>query len=159
MPASGSPVEARAVLAPLANRLGVWQLKWELEDLCLPASGAGRIQAHRRRALNERRADRERYIEEVCEILRSELEKGRVKAQVYGRPKHIYSIYRKMQRKHLAFEEVFDVRAVRIVVDSVPECYAALRHRARVVDVHSRRVRRLHRHARRAISTARSTPP
>ncbi len=55
-----------------------------------------------------------------------ELEKGRVKAQVYGRPKHIYSIYKKMQRKHLAFEEVFDVRAVRIVVDSVPECYAAL---------------------------------
>ena len=118
-------VEARAVLAPLANRLGVWQLKWELEDLAfryLEPDEYRRIAA----ALNERRADRERYIEEVCATLRAELEKGNVKAQVYGRPKHIYSIYRKMQRKNLAFEEVFDVRAVRIVVQSVPECYAAL---------------------------------
>lgn len=118
-------VEARAVLAPLANRLGVWQLKWELEDLAfryLEPDEYRRIAA----ALNERRADRERYIEEVCDTLRDELAKGRVKAQVYGRPKHIYSIYRKMERKHLAFEEVFDVRAVRIVVDSIPECYAAL---------------------------------
>ncbi len=118
-------VEARAVLAPLANRLGVWQLKWELEDLAfryLEPDEYRRIAA----ALNERRADRERYIEEVCATLRAELEKGNVKAQVYGRPKHIYSIHRKMQRKNLAFEEVFDVRAVRIVVDAVPECYAAL---------------------------------
>ncbi|MEJ0040199.1 MAG: bifunctional (p)ppGpp synthetase/guanosine-3',5'-bis(diphosphate) 3'-pyrophosphohydrolase [Gammaproteobacteria bacterium] len=118
-------VEGRAVLAPLANRLGVWQLKWELEDLAfryLEPEEYKRIAA----ALNERRADRERYIDEVCETLRQELAKGHVKAQVYGRPKHIYSIYRKMERKHLAFEEVFDVRAVRIVVDSVPECYAAL---------------------------------
>ena len=118
-------VEGRAVLAPLANRLGVWQLKWELEDLAfryLEPEEYKRVAA----ALNERRADRERYIEEVCATLREELAQGHVKAQVYGRPKHIYSIYRKMERKHLAFEEVFDVRAVRIVVDSVPECYAAL---------------------------------
>ena len=118
-------VEARAVLAPLANRLGVWQLKWELEDLAfryLEPEEYKRIAA----ALNERRADRERYIDEVCNILREELVKDHVKAQVYGRPKHIYSIYRKMERKHLAFDEVFDVRAVRIVVDSLPECYAAL---------------------------------
>jgi GTP pyrophosphokinase len=118
-------VEARAVLAPLANRLGVWQLKWELEDLAfryLEPDEYKRIAA----ALNERRADRERYIDEVCVILRDELAQGHVKAQVYGRPKHIYSIYRKMERKHLAFEEVFDVRAVRIVVDSLPACYAAL---------------------------------
>ena len=118
-------VEARAVLAPLANRLGVWQLKWELEDLAfryLEPEEYKRIAA----ALNERRADRERYIDEVCNILREELAKDHVKAQVYGRPKHIYSIYRKMERKHLAFDEVFDVRAVRIVVDSLPECYAAL---------------------------------
>jgi GTP pyrophosphokinase len=118
-------VEARAVLAPLANRLGVWQLKWELEDLAFRYLEPDEYR-HIAAALNERRADRERYIEEVCTILRTELEKGRVEAQVYGRPKHIYSIYRKMQRKHLAFEEVFDVRAVRIVVDSLPECYAAL---------------------------------
>jgi GTP pyrophosphokinase len=118
-------MEARAVLAPLANRLGVWQLKWELEDLAfrnLEPDEYRRIAA----ALNERRADRERYIEDVCNTLREELSKGSVKAEVYGRPKHIYSIYRKMQRKHLAFEEVFDVRAVRIVVDSLPQCYGAL---------------------------------
>jgi GTP pyrophosphokinase len=118
-------VEARAVLAPLANRLGVWQLKWELEDLAFRYLEPDQYR-HIAAALNERRADREKYIEEVCETLREELGKGRVKAEVYGRPKHIYSIYRKMERKHLAFDEVFDVRAVRIVVDSVPECYAAL---------------------------------
>jgi GTP pyrophosphokinase len=118
-------VEARAVLAPLANRLGVWQLKWELEDLAFRYLEPDEYK-HIAAALNERRADRERYIEEVCATLRDELAKGRVKSEVYGRPKHIYSIYRKMQRKQLAFEEVFDVRAVRIVVDSLPECYAAL---------------------------------
>lgn len=118
-------LEARAVFAPLANRLGVWQIKWELEDLAfryLEPEEYRRIAA----ALNERRADRERYIEEVCAILRNALEQEAIRAEVYGRPKHIYSIYRKMQRKQLAFEEVFDVRAVRIVVDSIPDCYAAL---------------------------------
>ncbi len=117
--------EARAVLAPLANRLGVWQLKWELEDLAfryLEPEAYRHIAA----ALNERRADRERYIETVCETLRGELAKLGVRSEVYGRPKHIYSIHRKMQRKQVAFEEVFDVRAVRIMVATVPDCYAAL---------------------------------
>jgi GTP pyrophosphokinase len=118
-------IEARVVFAPLANRLGVWQLKWELEDLAfrhLEPDEYRRIAA----TLNERRADRERYIEMVCQVLRDELSKAGVSAQVYGRPKHIYSIFRKMQRKQLAFEQVFDVRAVRIVADSVPACYGAL---------------------------------
>jgi GTP pyrophosphokinase len=118
-------LEARAIFAPLANRLGVWQIKWELEDLAfryLEPEEYRRIAA----ALNERRADRERYIEEVCAILREALEQEGIRAEVYGRPKHIYSIYRKMQRKHLAFEEVFDVRGVRIVVETIPDCYAAL---------------------------------
>jgi GTP pyrophosphokinase len=118
-------VEARAIFAPLANRLGVWQLKWELEDLAfryLEPDDYRRIAAE----LNERRTDRERYIEELCATLRAELAKAGVHAQVYGRPKHMYSIYRKMARKHLAFEQLFDVRAVRVVVDSIPECYAAL---------------------------------
>ena len=118
-------MEARAVLAPLANRLGVWQLKWELEDLAfryLEPEEYRDIAS----ALNERRADRERYIALVCDTLRSELAKQGVTAEVYGRPKHIYSIHRKMQRKQLAFEEVFDVRAVRIMVATVPDCYAAL---------------------------------
>jgi GTP pyrophosphokinase len=118
-------VEARAIFAPLANRLGVWQLKWELEDLAfryLEPEDYRRIAAE----LNERRADRERYIEDLCALLRQELHKAGVQAEVYGRPKHMYSIYRKMVRKHLAFEQLFDVRAVRVVVESIPDCYAAL---------------------------------
>ena len=118
-------VEARAVFAPLANRLGVWQLKWELEDLAFRYLDADEYR-HIAAVLNERRADRERYIEELCENLQSELRKAGVTAEVYGRPKHMYSIYRKMQRKQLAFDQLFDVRAVRVVASSIPECYAAL---------------------------------
>ncbi len=118
-------LEARAIYAPLANRLGVWQLKWELEDLAfryLEPDEYRRVAA----ALNERRADRERYIESFCESLRGQLEEADIAAEVYGRPKHIYSIYRKMQRKQLDFSQLYDVRAVRVVVGSVAECYAAL---------------------------------
>jgi len=118
-------LEARAIYAPLANRLGVWQLKWELEDLAfryLEAQEYRRVAA----ALNERRADRERYIEALCAELLARLRAAGIEAEVYGRPKHIYSIYRKMQRKQLAFEQLFDVRAVRVVVASIPECYGAL---------------------------------
>ena len=118
-------LETRAIYAPLANRLGVWQLKWELEDLAfryLEPEEYRRVAA----ALNERRADREHYIEALCAELQGELRTAGIAAEVYGRPKHIYSIYRKMRRKQLAFEQLFDVRAVRIVVHSVPECYAAL---------------------------------
>ncbi len=116
---------ARSVFAPLANRLGVWQIKWELEDLAfrwLEPEEYRRIAA----ALNERRADRERYIESFCAALRTELGAAGIAALVYGRPKHIYSIYRKMLRKQLPFEQIFDIRAVRIVVESVSDCYAAL---------------------------------
>jgi GTP pyrophosphokinase len=118
-------LEARAVYALLANRLGVWQLKWELEDLAfryLEPDEYRRVAG----ALNERRADRERYIATLCAELKEELQRAAVTAEVYGRPKHIYSIYRKMQRKQLAFEQLFDVRAVRVVVATMPECYAAL---------------------------------
>jgi GTP pyrophosphokinase len=118
-------LEARAIYAPLANRLGVWQLKWELEDLAfryLEPEEYRRVAA----ALNERRADRERYIETLRGDLLQQLSAAGIAAEVYGRPKHIYSIYRKMQHKQLAFEQLFDVRAVRIIVSSVPECYAAL---------------------------------
>jgi GTP pyrophosphokinase len=118
-------LEARAIYAPLANRLGVWQLKWELEDLAFRYLEP---EEYRRvaEALNERRADRERYIEALCGELQAHLRAAGIGGQVYGRPKHIYSIYRKMRRKQLAFEQLFDVRAVRIVVASIPECYAAL---------------------------------
>ncbi|MGH8299226.1 MAG: bifunctional (p)ppGpp synthetase/guanosine-3',5'-bis(diphosphate) 3'-pyrophosphohydrolase [Steroidobacteraceae bacterium] len=118
-------IEARVVFAPLANRLGVWQLKWELEDLAfryLEPEEYRRIAS----VLNERRAHRERYIEELCAKLGSELQAAGIQADVYGRPKHMYSIHRKMQRKQLAFEQLFDVRAVRIIVGTVRDCYAAL---------------------------------
>jgi GTP pyrophosphokinase len=118
-------LETREIYAPLANRLGVWNLKWELEDL-----GFRYLQPddYRRIAgtLSERRVDRERYIREVCGLLNAEFERAGIKAEVSGRAKHIYSIWRKMQRKQLAFEQLFDVRAVRIVVDTVADCYAAL---------------------------------
>ncbi len=118
-------LETREVFAPLANRLGLWQLKWELEDLAfrfLQPDDYRRIAS----ALAEKRADRERYITELCRTLEDMLRGAGVDAEIYGRPKHIYSIHRKMERKQLSFEQVFDLRAVRIVTDSVADCYAAL---------------------------------
>jgi GTP pyrophosphokinase len=118
-------LETRAILAPLANRLGVWNLKWELEDLSfryLEPEDYHRIA----RALAQRRVDRERYIESVCALLQQQLREAGVAASIHGRPKHIYSIARKMRRKQLSFEQLFDVRAVRIVVDTIADCYAAL---------------------------------
>ncbi len=117
--------ETREVYAPLANRLGVWQLKWELEDLAFrylqPAD-----YKHIAAALKVRRADRERYIDSLKTTLRAALEAAGIEAKIDGRPKHIYSIWRKMQAKHLAFEQLMDIRAARILVQGVAECYAAL---------------------------------
>ncbi len=118
-------LEAREIYAPLANRLGVWSVKWELEDLAfrqLEPVEYRDIAA----ALIERRVARERYVDKVCALLQAELAEAGILAQVYGRPKHIYSIWRKMQRKHLAFEQLYDVRAVRVVVETLADCYAAL---------------------------------
>jgi GTP pyrophosphokinase len=117
--------ETREILAPLANRLGVWNLKWELEDLAFRYLEPEEYH-HIARALAERRVDREQYIVSVCALLKRELREAGVAAQVFGRPKHIYSIARKMRRKHVGFGELFDVRAVRIVVESIADCYAAL---------------------------------
>ena len=117
--------ETREIYAPLANRLGIWQLKWELEDLGFrylePAE-------YRRIAgwLNESRVDREKYIDSVIAEITTELKRAGIDAEVVGRPKHIWSIWKKMHRKSLAFEEVFDVRAVRVITQSVVDCYAAL---------------------------------
>ncbi len=117
--------ETREVYAPLANRLGVWQLKWELEDLAfryLQPADYKRIAA----ALKVRRSDRERYMDELMSHLQSGLRDAGIEATIEGRPKHIYSIWRKMQAKQLAFEQLMDIRAARVLVNSVAECYAAL---------------------------------
>ena len=117
--------ETREVYAPLANRLGVWQLKWELEDLAfryLQPADYKRIAA----ALNARRSERENYMDDLQTQLRDELQQAGILATIEGRPKHIYSIWRKMQAKQLAFEQLMDIRAARVLVNSVAECYAAL---------------------------------
>ncbi|MBB6087887.1 bifunctional (p)ppGpp synthetase/guanosine-3',5'-bis(diphosphate) 3'-pyrophosphohydrolase [Wenzhouxiangella marina] len=117
--------ETQIIHAPLANRLGIWQLKWELEDLAfryLEPDTYRQIS----RLVAERRADREAFITTFMDRLREVVQAQGIKADVSGRPKHIYSIWRKMQRKGLDFHELFDVRAVRVLVDSVAECYAVL---------------------------------
>jgi GTP pyrophosphokinase len=117
--------EVLDLFAPLANRLGVWQLKWELEDLSLRALEPAEYKKIAK-LLDERRLDRQRYIENVLAILRRELARAGIKAEVSGRPKHIYSIWSKMRRKQGGIEAIYDIRAVRILVDSVKDCYAAL---------------------------------
>ncbi|KAA9002497.1 GTP diphosphokinase [Affinibrenneria salicis] len=117
--------ECTNIYAPLANRLGIGQLKWELEDFCfryLHPEEYKRIA----RLLHERRIDREQYIDNFVIDLRKAMKEEGVQADVYGRPKHIYSIWRKMQKKSLSFDELFDVRAVRIVVERLQDCYGAL---------------------------------
>jgi GTP pyrophosphokinase len=117
--------ETRSLFAPLANRLGVWQLKWELEDLALRYLEPD-LYKEMARLLDERRVERERYIADVMAQLRQELEQAGIRAEVTGRPKHIYSILNKMRRKQVAFGEVYDVRAVRVLVDDIKDCYAVL---------------------------------
>jgi len=123
--ASSVAREVIDVYAPLANRLGLWQLKWELEDLSLRALDPGE---YRRvaRLLDGRRLDRERYIGEVTKALSRELNAAGIAADVTGRPKHIYSIVSKMRRKQIGIDALYDIRAVRILVDSVRDCYTAL---------------------------------
>ena len=115
----------RDIHAPLANRLGIWQLKWELEDLAFRYL---QPDTYRRIAklLDERRADREAFIRESLAALGRELDAAGIRAELAGRPKHIYSIWKKMQRKSLEFSDLYDIRAVRVLVDSVADCYGAL---------------------------------
>lgn len=117
--------ETRLIYAPLANRLGIWQLKWVLEDLAfqyLEPRAYQRI----RRLVAEQHQDREVFIERFIQELQNKLEAEHLSAEVTGRAKHIYSIWRKMQRKGLDFHELFDVRAVRVLVSTVAQCYSAL---------------------------------
>jgi len=117
--------ETMLIHAPLANRLGIWQLKWELEDLSFRYLDPAQ---YRQIALlvAEHRAERERFIGEFMNKLSAALEQAGIAAEVRGRPKHIYSIWKKMQRKGLDFHQLFDVRAVRVLVDDLPSCYSAL---------------------------------
>jgi GTP pyrophosphokinase len=117
--------ETLEIFAPLANRLGIWQMKWELEDLSFRNLMSEKYEEITR-LLNERRPDRERYIQSAIAAIERQLDSSGLKADLSGRPKHAYSIYRKMQRKGIEFEQVFDVRAVRIIVESVRDCYAVL---------------------------------
>ncbi len=117
--------ETRLIHAPLANRLGVWQLKWELEDLAF-AYLETRTHEKIRALVAERQTEREAFISSFIDHLRARLAEGDIQASISGRAKHIYSIWRKMQRKGLDFHELFDVRAVRVLVDSVADCYAVL---------------------------------
>ncbi|HEY5929421.1 MAG TPA: bifunctional (p)ppGpp synthetase/guanosine-3',5'-bis(diphosphate) 3'-pyrophosphohydrolase [Burkholderiales bacterium] len=117
--------DALDLFAPLANRLGVWQFKWELEDLafrCIEPQTYKSLAGQ----LDEKRTSRESYLSEVTRLLREELARAGIKAEVTGRPKHIYSIWRKMQRKGVGLEDLFDVRAVRVLVEDVKDCYAVL---------------------------------
>ncbi len=118
-------IETQEIYAPLANRLGIWQLKWELEDLAfrfLDPDTYKQIAG----ALNEKRVEREEFIADVTATLQEALWNNGIHAQISGRPKHIYSIWRKMQRKNKRLEQIFDVRAVRVLVEDVSQCYAAL---------------------------------
>jgi len=115
----------RDIHAPLANRLGIWQLKWELEDLAFRHLEPGTYRQIAR-LLDDKRSGRERYIETVKAALGRVLGEHGIHAEIAGRPKHIYSIYRKMHKKRVAIDELYDLRAVRVLVDDVPACYAVL---------------------------------
>ena len=117
--------ETMDIFAPLANRLGVNQIKWEMEDLAfryLDPIGYKQIA----KSLSARRIEREAYVETFTENLQDLLKQSEIEAEVYGRPKHIYSIWKKMQRKHLSIDQLYDLRAVRVIVEDVKACYTTL---------------------------------
>ncbi len=118
--------ECSHVYAPLANRLGIGQLKWELEDYCFRALHPQCYRQIAKFDLGERRIDREKYIANFVADLTASLKEELDVVQVYGRPKHIYSIWKKMQKKNLRFDQLFDIRAVRVIVQKLEDCYTAL---------------------------------
>ena len=117
--------ECASIYAPLANRLGIGQLKWELEDLSFRYLHPESYKSIAK-MLKEKRNERQTYIEEFVENMQQQLDAQGIKAKVYGRPKHIYSIWKKMQNKGLSFEKLFDVRAIRIIADTLQDCYTVL---------------------------------
>ena len=117
--------ETMEIYAPLANRLGMNSIKWELEDLSFHYLEPDKY-ARVSKMVNETREAREAYIDNAIALLHAEMDKVHVKAEIYGRPKHLYSIYQKMVKQGKGFSEIYDLSAVRIIVDSISECYAAL---------------------------------
>lgn len=118
-------VEAKEIYAPLANRLGIGQIKWELEDYAFRFLNPD-IYKNIAKLLDERRIDREKFVDNVKRQIQIALLEQDIHAEIYGRVKHIYSIWRKMQRKMIGYNEIYDVRAIRIIVPTVADCYAAL---------------------------------
>ncbi|MBE7940482.1 MULTISPECIES: bifunctional (p)ppGpp synthetase/guanosine-3',5'-bis(diphosphate) 3'-pyrophosphohydrolase [Ramlibacter] len=125
LPPASVSREALEIFAPLANRLGIWQVKWEMEDLAFRFLEPDTYREVAR-LLDEKRAEREQSIEQMRDRLAQELRAQGIAAQVSGRPKHIYSIVKKMRGKSLGFDQVFDIRALRVIVPEVKDCYAAL---------------------------------
>lgn len=117
--------ETQSIFAPLANRLGLWQIKWELEDLSMRYLEPV-LYRQVAKLLDEKRVDREHYIQLIIDTLQHALDQAGLSAEVTGRPKHIYSIINKMKHKKLDFSKLYDVRALRILVNDVEECYGAL---------------------------------
>ncbi|MGE4241401.1 RelA/SpoT family protein [Ramlibacter sp.] len=117
--------EALGVFAPLSNRLGIWQLKWEMEDLAFRFLEPDTYKQVAK-LLDEKRIEREAYVEHLRAQLEADLRRQGIRAEVHGRPKHIYSIVKKMRGKSLDFDRVFDIRALRVIVPEVKDCYAAL---------------------------------
>ncbi|MDQ9093134.1 GTP diphosphokinase [Pseudoalteromonas haloplanktis] len=117
--------ETADIFAPLANRLGIGQLKWELEDLAFRYLHPD-VYKNIAKQLDDKRLGREAYMVDMVEQVKSKLAQAGIKGEVYGRPKHIYSIYKKMAQKNYEFDQLFDIRAMRIVVDELQDCYGAL---------------------------------
>ncbi len=118
--------ETMEIYAPLANRLGMGSIKWELEDLSFFYLEPAKYQQVQK-MVNETREAREKYLAQAMDALREELDRiGLANAKIYGRPKHLYSIYQKMKKKDKGFSEIYDLIGLRIIVDSIPECYSSL---------------------------------
>ena len=117
--------ETHDIYVPLANRLGIWQIKWELEDLCLRYMDS---ETYKEIAgqLDGRRTEREEFVADVIDLLQEKFKAMGLKAEITGRPKHIYSIWKKMQRKSVGINQIFDLRAVRVLVEDESDCYTAL---------------------------------